>query len=73
MLLDNKKNCKAASAITIPIPRPPNVAINRKTKILAKSHFINKYIEDASIYILSLYIIYMWNKWNNMISILFIF
>ena len=42
MLLDNKKNCKAASAITIPIPRPPNVAINRKIRILAKSHFINE-------------------------------
>lgn len=42
MLLDNKKNCKAASAITIQIPRPPNVAINRKTRILANSHLINE-------------------------------
>jgi len=55
MLLDNKKNCKAASAITIPIPRPPNVAINRKTRILAKSHFINEYAEDASIYTIFVY------------------
>lgn len=42
MLLVIRKKYKHASAITIPIPIPPNVAINKKVRILANSHFINE-------------------------------
>ena len=55
MLLVIRKKYKHASAITIPIPIPPNVAINKKVRILAKSHFINEYAEDASIYTIFVY------------------
>jgi len=57
----------------MPIPTPPNVAINKNTRILANNHLINEYAVFDSIYNIVVYyflkIEVLYNRNNRHISI----